>query len=71
MNPDYEKRIKALEDTIQSMKNQQIKYPLDKNSRDILTERIPVFVSKGESTITATKSIKVVIDGQPYQINVL
>lgn len=68
---DLEKRIQELEQWKTKKEQQQISLPLDINSQDIIFSRVVKFSSKTASTITADKSIKVVVDGQAYQINVL
>lgn len=68
---ELEKRIKALEDWKKEKERQQITFPLDQNSLDVIHQRLLKFANKSTSTVTADKSIKVVIDGQAYQINVL
>jgi hypothetical protein len=68
---ELEKRIKDLEERLNKKDAQQITLPLDIVSQDIMFSRVVKFSSKSTSTITADKSIKVVVDGQAYQINVL
>jgi len=68
---ELEKRIKALEDWKKERERQQITFPLDQNSLDVIQQRLLKFANKSTSTVTADKSIRVVIDGQAYQINVL
>jgi len=67
---ELEKRIMVLEKYIADRKVQQITSPLDLNSQSIIYAGIPRFTFKNTGTVTATKSIKVVIDGQSYEINV-
>lgn len=50
-----EKRIKDLENKLE----------------EINKKKVVVFTQKNASTITATSSIKVIIDGRQYEINVL
>ena len=68
---ELEKRIKALQDWKKERERQQITFPLDQNSLDVIQARLLKFANKSTSTVTADKSIRVVIDGQAYQINVL
>jgi hypothetical protein len=68
---ELEKRIQDLEERLNKKDAQQITLPLDIVSQDIIFGRVVKFSSKSASTITADKSIKVVVDGQAYQINVL
>ena len=50
---------------------QQLDFPLDVGSLDIISQNVPIYDSKSTSTVTADKSIKVNINGIYYQINVL
>jgi hypothetical protein len=68
---ELEKRIKDLEERLNKKDAQQITLPLDIVSQDIIFGRVVKFSSKLPTTIVADKSIKVVVDGQAYQINVL
>lgn len=68
---ELEKRIIELEKYIKERKQQQITAPLDLNSQNVVFDKVLRFTNKSLSTITANKSIKVVIDGEQYQINVL
>lgn len=74
MNQEIEK-LKAEVEELKSWKaekeRQQLAYPLDQNSLDVINERKLLFSDRSESTITADKSIRISIDGQFYQINVL
>lgn len=64
-----EQRITAIEDYIAERKRQQISDPLDIVSEAIMLKRVLKFENKSTATVVADKSIKVVIDGQSYQIN--
>ena len=68
---ELEKRIKTLEERLNKKDAQQITLPLDIVSQDIIFGRVVKFADKSTSTVVADKSIKVVVDGQAYQINVL
>ena len=68
---ELEKRIKDLEERLNKKDAQQITLPLDIVSQDIIFGRVVKFADKSASTIVADKSIKILVDGQSYQINVL
>lgn len=73
MNNDIIKEIETLKSRITELENkrQQLSFPLDQNTQDIINERKLVFSDRAETTVVADKSIRVTIDGQIYQINVL
>lgn len=72
MNPTEKAQLNELLEWKRSKERQQIAFPLDIQSDDVLRNRgYLVFQDKSASTITADKSIGVVINGVKYQINVL
>lgn len=65
-------KILALEQEVrelkQSMGTQQIKYPLDGVSKQIVQENLPVFISFTAGSPTTNGSVLVQIDGQNYKL---
>jgi hypothetical protein len=68
---ELERKVLDLEKWKKDRERQQITSPLDENSKTIILSRVIRFTDKVQTTITANKSIKVIIDGQQYQINAL
>jgi len=68
---ELEKKIQVLEEWKAKKEQQQLSNPVDIASQDLINQRVLLFANKSASTITADKSIKIKIDGQYYQINVL
>lgn len=72
MTPQEKAQLNELLEWKRSKERQQISFPLDIQSDDVLRNRgYLVFQDKSSSTVTATKSIGVIINGTKYQINVL
>ena len=70
-NEEMQKEIMELKKWKEEKERQQLKFPLDIFSQDILRDRMLVFADKSTSTITADKSIGVIVNGVKYKINVL
>jgi hypothetical protein len=78
MNEEMQKEISKLKKEIleltrwkEEKEKQQLKFPLDIFSQDIVRDRLFVFADKSDSTVTADKSLGVIINGVKYRINVL
>jgi hypothetical protein len=72
MTPEERQQLKELMDWKEQKTRQQISFPLDVNSDDVIRNRgYLVFNDKSTSTVTADKSIGVRINGVKYYINVL
>lgn len=65
-------RIIALEQEIAELKQkkeaQQLSYPLDTVSTNVVQENLPVFVSFTSGSPTTNGSIRVTINGQTYKL---
>ena len=70
-NEEMQKEIMELKKWKEEKERQQLKFPLDIFTQDILRDRMLVFADKSTSTITADKSIGVIVNGVKYKINVL
>lgn len=72
MNPEEKQQLQDLIEWKRKQELQQLKFPIDQNSEDVLRNRgFLLFQNQSSSTVVATKSIKVNVAGQDYQINVL
>lgn len=68
---DLKRRLQTLESFVSEKKRQQLTYPLDTVSFDIVREGLVAFSQLETGTITADKTLKVVVNGKTYKINVL
>lgn len=68
---DMERELRELKSFVSERRRQQLSYPLDINSVDIVRDRVLVFSKEETGTIIADKTLKVVVNGKTYQINVL
>lgn len=68
---DLKRRLQTLESFVSEKKRQQLTYPLDTGSFDIVREGLVVFSQEQTGTTTADKTLKVVVNGKTYKINVL
>lgn len=72
MTPEEKQQLQELLNWKAEKTRQQVAFPLDMNSEDVLNEKGFVkFHSKSTSTVVADKAISVVVGGIIYQINVL
>ena len=72
MTPEEKRQLNELLSWKASKERQQLSYPLDVNSEDALQDKgFLRFFDKSTSTVTADKSIRVVVGGITYSINVL
>jgi len=65
-----EKQLAEIKVSMQKRNGQQISFPLDVNSQDIIYDRVLIFNDLNTSTVTADQSIGVIVNGKKYQINV-
>lgn len=70
MTPEEKQQLKEVYEYIQGKKRQQLSFPLDINSQDIIRDRALIFNDLNTSTVTADQSIGVIVNGKKYQINV-
>ncbi len=70
MTPQEKQQLKEVYDYVQEKKRQQLSYPLDIFSQDIIRDRTLIFTDLSTSTITEDQAIGVVVNGVKYQINV-
>lgn len=72
MTPEEKRQLNELLAWKEAKTRQQITFPLDINSDDAIRNRgYLVFNDKSLSTVTADKSIGVLVNGIKYYINVL
>jgi len=70
MTPEQIRKLNEVYEFVQQKKRQQLSFPLDIFSEDIIRDRKLVFTNLNAATITADQSIGVVVNGVKYQINV-
>jgi hypothetical protein len=68
---DLKRKVATLESFVQEKKRQQLTYPLDINSEDIIKDKKVMFEREATGTITADKTLIVSVNGKLYKINVL
>ena len=65
-----ERQLAEVKTWMQERNRQQISFPLDINSQDIIQDKALIFNDLNTSTVTADQSIGVIVNGKKYQINV-
>jgi hypothetical protein len=71
MDEDIKRRLEALESFVSEKKRQQLTYPLDTVTNDIVKEKKLMFEREATGTITADKTLVISINGKLYKINAL
>ena len=71
MDEDIKRRLEALEIFVSEKKRQQLTYPLDTVTNDIVKEKKLMFEREATGTITADKTLVISINGKLYKINAL
>lgn len=68
---DLKNRISNLENFVSEKKRQQLIFPLDGPTQDIIKDKKVMFEREATGTITADKTLVVSINGKLFKINVL
>lgn len=64
-------KVSALESFVQEKKRQQLTFPLDTVSSDLIKDKHLMFERNATGTITADKTLVISINGKLYKINAL
>jgi hypothetical protein len=70
MTEEEKNKLNEVYEFVQRKKRQQLDFPLDVFSTDIIRDRALMFIDKNTSTVTADQSIGVNVNGVRYAINV-
>ena len=68
---DLKRKIVAIESFVSERKLQQLAFPLDIGSQNIIGEKKLKLERIATGTITADKTLSISVDGKAYKINVL
>ena len=68
---DLKRKVATLESFVQEKKRQQLTFPLDTVTNDVIKDKKLIFEREATGTITADKTLVVSINGKLFKINVL
>jgi hypothetical protein len=68
---DIKRRLTQLESFASEKKRQQLTYPLDTVTNDVIKDKKLMFEREATGTITADKTLVISINGKLYKINAL
>jgi len=73
MDEELKREIESLKSRIKELENksQQLTFPLDTVTNDIIKDKKLIFEREATGTITADKTLVISINGKLYQINAL
>jgi hypothetical protein len=68
---DLKRKVATLESFVQEKNRQQLTFPLDTVTNDVIKDKKLIFEREATGTITADKTLVVSINGKLFKINVL